>query len=376
MKRLSGLLIALVMLLLSSVEGAGQSEPDSLGHPADTLSAEERAFQDSIQNLNEANRLRAEALTFYNEGISLYKEKRLQEAILKLTQALNIMPALPDAWYNRAVVQSALGQYDAALADLDSLQVYDPDYLDLALVRSGFLMEAGRYQDTKEVLNAHLHRNPNDTRALHRRGTALFLLDETEAAAADFQKASSLDASFAAAWNDLASAYRKMGQAERALGFLQQALKAAPGAAYILNNYGSTLRSLERNDEALKQYEAAIKADPDYALAYVNQASLLIEMEKLTQAAPLTEAAVKRFPGDAAAWNLRGVVLRQQGNLEASLKAFDTSLGLQADYATALLNRAISREEAGDGIGACADYKKAADLGLEIARKYLDRECN
>lgn len=365
-----------MMLILSSVQGVGQSEPGSPGHSADTLSAEERAFQDSVQNVNQANQLRAEALTHYNDGISLYKEKRLQDAILKLTQALALMPSLPDAWYNRAVVQAELGQYDAALADLDSVLVYDPEYQGIALVRSGFLMEAGRYLETKNVLDAHLSRNPNDTKALHRRGTALFLLDETEAAAADFQKATSVDAAYAAAWNDLASAYRKMGQAERALGFLQQAMKASPGTAYILNNYGSTLRSLERKDEALKQYEAAIKADPDYALAYVNQASLLIEMEKLSQAAPLTEAAVKRFPEDAAAWNLRGVVLRQEGHIKESLKAFDKSLAIQPDYATALLNRAISREEAGDGIGACKDYQMAADLGLEIARKYLDRECN
>lgn len=376
MKRLSGLLIALMMLLLTYVGGMGQTEPDSLQYPADSLTAAERAFQDSIQNLNEASRLRAEALTLYNEGISLFKEKRLQEALHKLNEALAVLPALPDAWYNRAVVQAEMGQYDAALSDLDSVEAYDPYYQGLALVRSGFLMEAGRYQDASKVLDSYLAKNPNDIRALHRRGTALFLLEETEAAAADFQKTTSLDASFAAAWNDLASAYRKMGQADKALGFLQQALKAEPGAAYILNNYGSTLRSLDRKEEALKQYEAAIQADPNYALAYVNQASLLIEMENLAQAAPLTKEAVKRFPNDATAWNLRGVVLRQQGDIEASLKAFDTSLSLQSDYATALLNRAISREETGDGNGACADYQKAADLGLEIARKYLDRECN
>ena len=369
-------MIILALLALIAAPGIGQAEPDSLQLPVDSLTATERAFQDSIQNLNEENRLRAEALTLYNEGIALFEAQRLPEAFQKLSDALSVLPALPDAWYNRAVVQAEMKRWDAALADLDSTAFYDPEYKDLTLVRSGFLMEASRFAEAKMVLDGLLSSNPENLRALHRRGTALFLLNDAQAAAADFQKATSLDPAFAAAWNDLASAYRKMGQPERALGFLQQALKADARAAYILNNYGSTLRSLERKEEALKQYEAAIQADPDYSLAYVNKISLLIELEKLPQAAPLSEKAIELFPADPAAWNLRGVVLRQQNDINASLKALNQALHLDPGYATALLNRAISREESGDGPGACADYRKAANLGLEIAKKYLDRECN
>lgn len=375
MKRFTGLLTALVFSTLLVPLNA-QVENDSLSKAPDSLTAEEIAFRDSIAALNEANRIRSEAMELYNQGISLFDEKKNKQAEQKLSSALGMLPDFPEAWYNRAVVRAALLNPEGALEDLDSALQYGHGKTEVDDTRSTILMEAGRYNDAISTLNDLISSSPDNKEFYHRRGTAHFMMNDPEAAAADFQKATSIDPAYAAAWNDLASAYRRMDQAERAVGFLEQGLKAEPGIAYILNNLGSTLRSLDRKEEALQKYKAAIQSDPDYDLAYVNQASLLIEMENLEGAKAIAEKASVKFPDNPGIWNVQGIILRKSGKPEEAIKALDKAISLDADYSTAYLNRAIAREEAGDGKGACADYRKAAELGLDVAKKYLDRECN
>lgn len=376
MKRIIGLLTLIAVFSLLPNLSQAQVQEDSSSSDTSALSAEEISFRDSIAAVNEMSRIRSEAMTFYNKGIELYSKEDFSGADKKLSQAIALLSDFPEAWYNRAIARASLKNFDAAFADLDSALVYQPENAEIPAIRSGMLMEAGRYADAITVLSKIIGANPKDKIALHQRGTAYYILGSIEEAAADFQKASSLDASFAAAWNDLASAYRKMGQADKAIGFLQQGLKAEPGAAYILNNMGSSLRVLDRNEEALHYYSEAIRADHSYVLAYVNQAGLLIEMERYPEAEALSQKTMQLFPEDPGIWNIRGILYRKSGETDESIKALDKAITLDPAYATAYLNRAISREEAGDGNGACQDYRKASDLGLEVAKKYLDRECN
>ncbi|MBE0641681.1 MAG: tetratricopeptide repeat protein, partial [Bacteroidales bacterium] len=231
------------------------------------------------------------------------------------------------------------------------------------------------YDDALVVLDGLAKQATVDVRTYHRRGTVHYLLGSPDQAALDFHKATTMEPGWAAAWNDLASAYRGMGQPEKATGPLEQALRAAPGTAYILNNLGSTLRILDRNDEALQRYAAARASDNTYVPAWINQASLLIEMERLTEARPLVDEGLKLFPAQAALHNLLGILLRKAGKPKEAAKALDRALQLDPSFATAYLNRAIAREEAGDAAGACADYARAKELGLEEAKKYHDREC-
>jgi tetratricopeptide (TPR) repeat protein len=341
----------------------------------DSLTAEESAYADSISRINAEAALKAEALSRYNEGTAHFAASRAKEAEASFSAALEILPRLTEAWYNRAIVRASFKRYDEALDDLDSARSKDPLFKGVEETRSEILMEAGRTEEALKVLDGLLKATVSDARIVHRRGTAHFLLGSPEKASQDFSRATTLDPGFAGAWNDLASAYRAMGQPEKAIAPLEQALKVAPGTGYILNNLGSTLRTLDRSEESLQRYIAARTADNNYVPALINQASLLIELDRPNEARPLVDEGMKRFPDQAAVHNLNGILLRKAGKPKEAVKALDEAIRLDPGYATAYLNRAIAREEAGDGAGACADYAKAKNLGLQEANKYYDREC-
>ena len=51
------------------------------------------------------------------------------------------------------------------------------------------------------------------------------------------------------------------------------------------------------------------------------------------------------------------------------------AISLDENYAKAYLNRGISKQMKRDEDGACADWQKAFDLGIELAKKYLMNDC-
>lgn len=73
--------------------------------------------------------------------------------------------------------------------------------------------------------------------------------------------------------------------------------------------------------------------------------------------------AIRLDPSDAAAFNNRGIVHTDKGNLEDALKDFNEAVRLQPDDANSHFNRAEAWEKKGDFIAAIADYQKYLDLG-------------
>ena len=66
---------------------------------------------------------------------------------------------------------------------------------------------------------------------------------------------------------------------------------------------------------------------------------------------------------------------------DAKFSVREVAVGLAADVGTLqrlpkLIPDGIAREMARDQSGACADWKKAAELGSEMGRKYLVSNCN
>ena len=60
---------------------------------------------------------------------------------------------------------------------------------------------------------------------------------------------------------------------------------------------------------------------------------------------------------------------------QGAISDFSKSLEIDPKYGGAYLNRGITRELAKDLQGACDDWRKAADLGMEIAAEWVREQC-
>ena len=71
----------------------------------------------------------------------------------------------------------------------------------------------------------------------------------------------------------------------------------------------------------------------------------------------------------------RAAVYHLNENYSAALADLELAVKLQPNNATALLNRGITREMLRNIDGACEDWQKAYNLGLEKGKDYYINNC-
>ncbi len=73
-------------------------------------------------------------------------------------------------------------------------------------------------------------------------------------------------------------------------------------------------------------------------------------------------------------WLKKGRESYRAGDLDNALAAFTKAVEIQPDYASAWYNRGVVGNKAGHAADAINDFKKAASLGHEKARKLLSSQ--
>ena len=82
-----------------------------------TLNNQETNFQDSIANINLAQKQLKLSRDAYNEGIQSFELNNFLDAINSFNQAIGIDSLFVAAYFNRGVCFSALSDYDKAIMD-------------------------------------------------------------------------------------------------------------------------------------------------------------------------------------------------------------------------------------------------------------------
>ena len=82
-----------------------------------TLNNQETNFQDSIANINLAQKQLKLSRDAYNEGIQFFELNNFSDAINSFNQAIGIDSLFVAAYFNRGVCFSALSDYDKAITD-------------------------------------------------------------------------------------------------------------------------------------------------------------------------------------------------------------------------------------------------------------------
>ncbi len=72
--------------------------------------------------------------------------------------------------------------------------------------------------------------------------------------------------------------------------------------------------------------------------------------------------AIRLNPNDAEAYNNRGAVRLQQGDIEGAIADYNEAIRLNPSYADAYYNLAKARSDQGDIQGAINDFQKASEL--------------
>jgi len=129
---------------------------------------------------------------------------------------------------------------------------------------------------------------------------------------------------------------------QKAIEYLDEAIKLEPNFSWAYNNRGNVYRDLGQYQRAIEDYDEAIRLKPDYDLFYVNRGNAYCDL----------------------------------GQYQRAIEDYNVAINLNPDSANAFVNRGNAYLSSGNKELGCRDAQKACDLGLcpalEAAKKKGD----
>jgi tetratricopeptide (TPR) repeat protein len=154
---------------------------------------------------------------------------------------------------------------------------------------------------------------------------------------------------------------RQRGQLEQAESLFSKATEMCPVDERIRSQYAETLWESGRRDQAVAHMEEAVRLSGGNSDFVVRLGEMYLERGQLDRAADRAETATQKSPQLAAAWALRGDVLRAQGHSAESLASFHRAMSLQSHYPHVQLAVADIYRSAGRPARALATLRTLAD---------------
>jgi tetratricopeptide (TPR) repeat protein len=224
------------------------------------------------------------------EGLALGRLGRGDEAIERLRRAVQLKPALPEAWRALGDHYTALEMRDAAdgaYAQSIRHSTHDPRLMGAALA----LVE-NRIPEAEGVLREHLKRHPTDVAAIRM----------------------------------LAEVAARIGRYPDAENLLARCLELAPGFAAARHNYAVVLHRQNKPEAALAQVELLLVEEPRNP-GYRNlKAAILGRIGEYASSIEHYRSVLADYPNQAKVWMSLGHALKTAGNNAESIDAYLKSI--------------------------------------------------
>ena len=192
--------------------------------------------------------------------------------------------------------------------------------------------------------------NPTDAEGHLQLGKIYRELGEHEKAIESLQNAIALDVDHEHAYNNLGLVYMDTRLFVLAIEMFQAALELSPENPAFLNNLGYAYNMTDQFEEALAAYRSAIEADPTFIDAYYNLADTYLNREMYPDAIQYYEAALEIEDGDADAdvYFNAGLAYEKDGQFLPAIQAYEKGLSLDDSDAEAYYRLAQTYKKNGD----------------------------
>jgi len=288
-----------------------------------------------------------EAQAAFDEGLRIMKtgRKHYKEARKPLERATQLDPRLFEAWHNLGVIETAVGNFDAANDDFRKALDIQPGARKTLLAYGESLRRAHLPKKSAEVYAKWLNSDPNDFDMRARYGQVLREageLDESLEQARNLLGMAGENVPHTViAYNALALTYYKMGKYELAETALHKASDLDPKSAFVWNNLGLVAFERGHDQEAFLDFQKASELDPKYVQARLNKAVVYLDCGAYKHAREELQKAVDIDPNDAEAQVALGVAARGDGKFDLARKAYERALDIEPDYPPALYDLGV-----------------------------------
>jgi tetratricopeptide (TPR) repeat protein len=227
----------------------------------------------------------------------------------------------PDALYATAVTLWRERRRDEAIKLMDEALRLRPDFANALCMGGYMLSECGKPEPAMRFYRRALHLDASLVIAHLNFGKLLFGAGRFAEALARFAAAIALAPHDPDAWSSRAGALRELGRLEESLEAAKRALTLRHDFPEAAINLGNALLKLDRTEEALEAYLRAGVAGPCVAQALLGQALALRSLGRFSEAIKAFDAAAALGSREAVAG--KGCLMLTVGEFQRGLEGYE-----------------------------------------------------
>lgn len=159
---------------------------------------------------------RPEAVPYFLDGRAKFDAKDFKGALAAFTKVIELDPANPKAYANRAAAYYLLKQPERGLADANEAIRLNPQIAISFITRGNCYMGTHKLKRAIEDFDEAIRLDPKNVVAYYNRGTAHVMSGKQKKAIEDFTQAIELNPEYADAFFNRAQAYRATGKTKLA----------------------------------------------------------------------------------------------------------------------------------------------------------------
>jgi spermidine synthase len=309
--------------------------------------------------------------SYYSMARGLGAMARTKEEIEALQKAIN--PSYYNAYMELGQVLTSQGRFNEAIVQLSEALEIKPDSAEAHNNIGNVYANLGKAGDAIDHFSRALQINPESAETYNNLGSMFATQGKTENAIENFSRAIKLVPDYAVAHDNLGRVFAGQGRLEEALAHIYEALKISPESADFHNDAGLVLGQQGQISVSISQFSEALKINPDHFLANFNMGVAMSGQGKVEEAVSYFSKAAVIKPNDPEVHKILGMALENLGRFIEAAGQFSEVLKLEPESAENYDNLGVALAQTGQLEEAISHFNKALekDNSYEKARRHM-----
>jgi tetratricopeptide (TPR) repeat protein len=289
----------------------------------------------------------------------------LDRAFDDFSIALGLKSDFAAAYYNRGLTYQDMGEYEAAMIDLEAAVKADSTFHVALSALGRAYMQQEEYRHAIDRFSAYMTKAGDEADVFCLRGRCYCILGEYDKGIQDYHLALGADSAYVRAFLYLGDAYVELGDFDLAVAEYSRAIRSAPDHAAGYAGRGVAYQLQGRLGQAADDLEHAIEVDPDYPQAHSGLGDLYLSVLDSEKAVLHYSRALdhpEAFQDLFQLYHNRGLAFDLLGRHAEAVKDFNQALALNETSVPALCNRGGALLSMSELERALADFSRAVRL--------------
>lgn len=272
-----------------------------------------------------------EAYGHLRQGLSLFKQQRIEDAEKEVVQAIDLHPPLAPLYNVFALLKIARRALDTLKQSVYQALTTSPEFMD-EFVREGIqLLAQERFVEAEEQFKKAIALNPENTDAHFRLGFTYVSQKNYSRAIEVFEQLILMDPENINAFFMLGMAYSEMREYYPCISNLQYALRLEPAFVEARLTLADAYHNQGKYLISLRELEFLEDLIPQEDTTFLHRGMILLEMERYEEAVPYFEKVIALKPDVIEAYELLVGLYENLGNFERGALLARRALELQPE---------------------------------------------